>query len=79
MSGVVLPAVAVEILRAGGSLIVSQVVMPEHMENMARAAKAGGGHITFRVTVLVPEIALRVASAGPGAVTFDLTGPPPNS
>ena len=73
MPGIMMPEVMLQVLRSGGSLVLSQPVMPDTMRACAEAAKAGGGQVTFRVNAIMPNVAVEVAAAGPGHVTFDLT------
>lgn len=64
----------IRILAAGGSLDIdcsTRVMMSDAMVSLASAAKIGGGHVTFRgMKLLMPDTAVRVASAGSGHVTF---------
>lgn len=63
-----------QVLNAGGALDIdcsSRMMMPDAMVALASAAKAGGGHVTFRhLKMMMPDTAVRVAFAGSGHVTF---------
>lgn len=61
------------ILLSGGSLDIDlnkNILFPDTMADLARCARTGGGHVTFRNGVLFPHTMQRVAASGPGHVTF---------
>ena len=68
------PELVANILRAGGSVTVNQLMAPALLENCAVAAQAGGSMLTVKITTgMSPELMVQIARAAPGHVTFDLS------
>ncbi|MBD9510014.1 hypothetical protein IB265_24880 [Ensifer sp. ENS10] len=71
-----LPNSLIEIASNGGGLDIDcseRILLPETMIAIARAAAASGKKptITFRnMTIMMPDVASRIAAAGQGCVVF---------
>jgi hypothetical protein len=62
---------AVQVLLAGGNLRLG-AYRTDDAVRLATAAKQGGAHVTFNHVWIVEDM-VRIATAGRGHVTFDVT------
>jgi hypothetical protein len=70
------PDAMIAVAAAGGGLDIDcsdRIMTPDTMVKIAAAANASGKHptVTFRnISILLPDVAKRVAAAGGGCVVF---------
>lgn len=74
---ILLPQTMIQIVAAGGGLIIDlekQIILPEIMIQIAAAASRSGAHVTFKIgkTIMIPQTMTQVAAAGRGQVIFDV-------
>lgn len=68
----------IQIVSAGGGLVISlekQMLTVDSMVRIAAAAGHSGASVTFRLgkRVLIPEKMIQIAAAGRGRVIFDIS------
>lgn len=71
-----LPQTMLEIVKAGGGLIIDlkkQIILPQTLLMLARAAAVSGANITIKnPNFILPQSLKTIALAGKGRVTFEL-------
>ncbi len=71
-----LPQTMLEIVQAGGGLIIdlkTQAILPQTLLNLARAAAISGASITIKnPRFILPQNLKAIAAAGRGRVIFEM-------
>lgn len=73
---ILLPQTLLQIVRAGGSLVIDlkkQTLLPQTLVELARTAAESGATITIKnPNFLLPQTMIEIALAGKGKVVFEL-------
>ena len=73
---ILLPQTLLQIVQAGGSLIIDlkkQILLPQTLMQLARAASVSGATITIKnPSGLLPQTMVVIARAGEGKIVFEL-------
>lgn len=73
---ILLPQILLQIVQAGGSLVIDlkkQILLPQTLMELAKAAAASGATITIKnPNFLLPQIMVNIALAGRGKIVFEL-------
>lgn len=71
-----LPQTMLQIVQAGGSLIIDlkkEAILPQTLVQLAEAAAVSGASITLKnLDFILPQTLQKIAVAGKGRVTFEL-------